>query len=119
MVRPLGVSFDVGVRKPRRLELLIRVKARLIQIVRRLRVGVFAEYQDGTGLDRGGELDHADERVAGHAVPPLLSLLRVGVEIEYDALGTWASGHREAGLGIAERFLTAGLNPLYPIDVSP
>src|SRR5467141_801154 len=100
MVPPLRMGFDVGTGEPRRLELLVRVEPGLIQIMWRLRVGVFAKYQYGTGLDFGRELDDAHERVTGHAVSPLLPVLRAGVEIEHDALGTWAAGHWQAGLGI-------------------
>ena len=118
MVGALGVSFDLGQAEPGGFELLLGVKRGLIEIVLGVRIGVFAEDEDGPRLDLRAEIDDADEGMAGHSVAALLIFFRPRVEIENYAdiarrARYWKTGHR-----IAERFFTPGLPAFETIDVA-
>src|SRR5690349_2230271 len=85
MIEALGMSFDIGQAEPGGLELLAGVELRLVEVVRRRRVGVFTEHHDRPGLHLWTEFHDADERMAGYTVAALLTFFRARVKVEYDA----------------------------------
>ncbi len=76
MIRPFGVRLDIRQIEPRRLELLVGVKLRLIEIVRRLRIGALPEHQNRFGLHLRPEVQHAHKGMAGYPEVLLIALLR-------------------------------------------
>src|ERR1700691_3060436 len=106
MIRPLGVRLDIGQGEPRRLELPVRVKPSLIEVMRRLGIGALPKNQDGLGLHPWTEVHNAHKRVARHAEMLLLSLLRACIEIKHYSQGSWTARYRQALPRIAKRFFS-------------
>src|SRR5215470_7923304 len=119
MVGFFHVSFDVSQAEPGWLELLLCVKFRLIEVVRRLRIGVLSEHQDGARLHLRRKLYDADERMPGHSVTAFLVFFRTRVEIEYDSHVARRSGYGKALHIIAERLFPTRLPALQPVEIAP
>src|SRR5215813_13905389 len=119
MISLFHVSFDVCKAEPGWLELLLCVKFRLIEVVRRLRIGVLSKHQDGARVHLRRKLYDADERMAGHTVTAFLVFFRTRIEIEYDPDVARRSGDGKALHIIAERLFSARLPALQPVEIAP
>src|SRR5260370_38376179 len=119
MIRSLCVALDRIKWEVRRLELLLRVKLRLVEVMGGRRIGVLAEDQDRPRLHFWTKIHYADKRVAGHAVAALLIFFRPRVEIEYDAHVAGRSRHGQAFHVVAEGLFATRLSALKPVEIPP
>src|ERR1700722_7569530 len=119
MISPLAVRPDILQIEPGRFELLPGIQPGLVEIVGRLRVRTFPEYQDGPGFHLRAKVQHAYKRMARYSEMLLLAFLRARVEIEHDTDRSRSARHRQALPHIAEGFLAPRLRPLQPVDLTP